>query len=794
MKDIESIKLSEIFRLVPKPKFILGTTYTLSLAFFESVVYPCIKDKTQLSSCLIICDMLGYQHTLSEAAALRYAGQEYLAVPAPIPDCFHPKVWLIVGAQEAVLLCGSGNLTQSGFMTNAEYFDAFYFTVDSPPHSRFLEELDSFIKGLRSMWPIQDSRNILAVENLSQISGSLDAFKGSQDKEKEYPKLIHSFTKKPLIEQLPETFKVKELHVAAPFFGNSIEGLRALTSRYKCSSVHVFPAIHNDKATDVPLKILAGSVKGIDISPLSTKNKNAFAHLKLYGAVIDEQNSWICCTSANCTKAAWTGTNIEAGIVRMVSPSECRKYFKPAKGALPEGKLEYNTGDSKSAMIAFWASETEEGIDISISSDSQKYLPLKNVTLTLRAGSYLASCRKESMFKDSLSTSISMASFEKWRRPRNMTLLLDIEAEPAHGEKIKGRCIIENRILLVADPNHRRALRGAFALLDPEGIPGMGEISAIVSMAQELFEGNIIHPVDANIQAQDMELENTENENSPSIAIWPPRPAVQEYQHAGGNLAFGRIKWFQRILQILFGDQESDPSARTQSSEEDDSDTEIKPDKVIDENVKIKEEMRAALISRELGNRAIKDYEWLHEKLVELCPTERQAKNLWAAAIMTFLLSLATLRKARSKTPEIEFEITTDYMIKDFISLMLEDRKLDDDYCFLTGDRYYKYKNKRPALAVDLCDNFKVKIDSALSIIMLGFLADWKLRSKEGELKMAWPRYVKLVCDSSFVADDDSRSKCRYKWRQYVADDSKTFTDEDFNRVFDWLCNLRQGV
>ena len=66
---IESIKLSDVLRLVPKPRYVLGTTYTLSLAFFESVVFP-FMDRDKLKSCLILCDTVGYQRAFTEAAAL----------------------------------------------------------------------------------------------------------------------------------------------------------------------------------------------------------------------------------------------------------------------------------------------------------------------------------------------------------------------------------------------------------------------------------------------------------------------------------------------------------------------------------------------------------------------------------------------------------------------------------------------------------------------------------------------------------------------------------------------------
>ena len=49
MNVIESIELPAVLGLIAKPRYILGTTYTLSLAFFESAVFPNFKrDQLQI--------------------------------------------------------------------------------------------------------------------------------------------------------------------------------------------------------------------------------------------------------------------------------------------------------------------------------------------------------------------------------------------------------------------------------------------------------------------------------------------------------------------------------------------------------------------------------------------------------------------------------------------------------------------------------------------------------------------------------------------------------------------------
>jgi len=115
-------KLSRFFRLFA-PEYVLGTTYTISVAFFESVVFPSL-DRSKLRKCLLLCDRIGFQRATSEAIALRAATREYMVAAVPTASRFHPKVWLLLGKERLALLVGSGNLTQSGFIDNVELFEA----------------------------------------------------------------------------------------------------------------------------------------------------------------------------------------------------------------------------------------------------------------------------------------------------------------------------------------------------------------------------------------------------------------------------------------------------------------------------------------------------------------------------------------------------------------------------------------------------------------------------------------------------------------------------------------------
>ena len=351
MQVIESIKLREVLELVSKPRYILGTTYTLSLAFFESAIIPEFN-RERLKSCLIISDSLGYHNALTEATALQGAAQDYMVVRAPISGSFHPKVWLVVGDIEAVLLTGSGNLTQAGFMTNAELFDAVRITSDSPPSPALLADVRSFITGLAGMWHPEDQQELLCVETLTNIEQALAGLAVATHHEPNGVRFLHSF-QGPLLEQMPAIPDAKELYVAAPYFGDSLQGVDLLTARYPAAKLHLYPAVHSGQATNIPLAQLKKSYSKAHVSPLSIPGKKgALAHLKLYGLALADDTARLYCTSANCTQAAWQGPNVEAGLLRTVPLADLPRYFASATDKLPAGRLELHQSQSCVELIS----------------------------------------------------------------------------------------------------------------------------------------------------------------------------------------------------------------------------------------------------------------------------------------------------------------------------------------------------------------------------------------------------------------------------------------------------------
>lgn len=225
MVEVPRLPLREFFKLF-KPTYVLGTTYTVSLAFFEGLVYPEIS-RENLRRCLILCDKTGFQRATVESSALRSAGREYMAACAPVRHSFHPKVWIMIGDGKAAVLAGSGNLTQSGFMDNAELFDVVQLNAGGP-HRTVAEDTAAFVKGLQSLWTEVDARRLLSIEALDDMRNALEALANRMPADGDPSLRLLTNFGGPLAEQFTDYFHGGTLQIASPYFGGSTEGVELL--------------------------------------------------------------------------------------------------------------------------------------------------------------------------------------------------------------------------------------------------------------------------------------------------------------------------------------------------------------------------------------------------------------------------------------------------------------------------------------------------------------------------------------------------------------------------------------
>jgi hypothetical protein len=159
----------------------------------------------------------------------------------------------MVGEDEAALFVGSGNLTQSGFMTNLEIFDAVLLSKGGP-HRTLAGDILRFLDGLRGLWAGTGREDLLVLDTLAEMREALERLSGGMSAEEPGSVRFLSNFGGPLLDQFREFFEGGTLYAAAPYFGGSASALRSLREKLDLRKLKVFPALHAGDALDVPLK------------------------------------------------------------------------------------------------------------------------------------------------------------------------------------------------------------------------------------------------------------------------------------------------------------------------------------------------------------------------------------------------------------------------------------------------------------------------------------------------------------------------------------------------------------
>jgi hypothetical protein len=780
--------LSEFFKSIKKPKYVLGTTYTLSLAFFESVVFPYIN-RSELKSCLIISDALGYNRALEESSALMGAGQSYLVVPAPVPGCFHAKVWLVASDDEVALLVGSGNLTQSGFMGNEELFSCVRFSKEQPISTDLLEDIVSFIRGLAGMWGDQDGSSPLCVEVLSEITDLLGRFESTAADSVE--RLIHNFNGS-LVDQLPDLETCSALYVAAPYFGGSTSGLELLMDKYRPQQLHLFPSVHNNESTDLPLDEVKGRFNPDTLAQLQSVKKGAiFNHLKLYGVPIDEELAWMFCTSANCTKAALQGPNVEAGLLKRVDRSLLSGYFSEGNNDLPDGRLEYRDQELVGRRFSISSHETTAGLNIQISELSQSLLPLSDVDVIVRAGSHVCAVTKDKLFVDRSTEHLLWTAFEGWSRPRHCSLSIVVNGKGNSGDDLGGSCFVDNHLLLTADPLQRSAWRGALALLGGEAMPELADIGAIFSLASNIIDGHVVQKTNPQKEDKDTSEEKSEDDQVYHVPVWPPEAVDDDLRRRIGTTGWGHLQFCQRILSVFFSGGSEGDSGIVPSDEVggEDAPAEETAQQVVAREKEWEQQRKGA---ERILSQAVKDYERLHKKLQRITPDDGNKDKIWPGAIFVFLATMAVVRVTLDMTGEDKLNITVADLKDDFLKLLLHERKQPPNFCCAPGlDRYRR--TPFPDLASDLRNTFDIELDTDLSQIMFAVVVDQTLR-KDPQVTYPMPKrtMLKKINFSAMETDRDAKATCTQIWLKYLRAGTR-YSEDEFSQVYDGLVHMWEG-
>jgi len=289
---------------------VVFTTYALSLTFFETIVLDALV-RGGARDILILSDIEGVRSSLSEKG-VRGAGRDYQLEPVALTTSgpvFHPKVGVFVGADDAILTVGSGNLTFGGWANNLEVVE---FLHPSFAASAFIDAAGFFsalANGPRARHLTSDQCDAVATDLARVVTGQRD--RGDV-------RVLHTLTRS-LADQLEELALdlggATRLAVASPYYDDG-SALADLARRFQVGEVFVHrhatvaagTAPKWPRSQSVPIKPIALRYFEEDGRPL---------HAKAFEVICRRGRLLVSGSSNASARALGTDGNVEAVTVRI---------------------------------------------------------------------------------------------------------------------------------------------------------------------------------------------------------------------------------------------------------------------------------------------------------------------------------------------------------------------------------------------------------------------------------------------------------------------------------------------
>ena len=722
---VESIKLSDFFGQF-RPTHVLGTTYTVSPVFFEANLWHHIS-KEELRGCVILCDRKGFERAMQEAGALRAATRSYSLVTAPVPAAFHPKVWLMLADDRLALLCGSGNLTQSGFIDNLELFES--ITLEKGGHGRgFIEGVLEFVRGLRQYWTDQDENTLPAARLLREMEGRIAVLAATlHAHDGDSTRFLSTFGGR-FGDQLADLGAVRRLWVAAPYFGGSLSGIRDLRERLNPAETILCPAYHGDAQVDLPPDEVAQmSATRVGFLELNHQKKKAFAHFKLYGLELSDGRCFSFTGSVNATFNALTGVNVEAGILRELPEETFRELFKESSAnvTLTQARLNYESDEWK--WLGFWAVSSYDGIEIVAPEIYRRHLPLHSVHLSLKTGVGQFFASRKELFTQSSRARIRWEEFEGLTSRPVGILIVRLQGSNGDESKIRGAAMVEDYASLTSTPLQRNAFQGALSLLQGEGLPDSGELAAVFSLLTSAL----------NFEALDETRSSSNSGSGPAtpdkseperIPVWPPVAENVAATPGVVGSAIGQVAWFQRLLSQFLVHQGEGTSLTAAVNKgvvkpsvelvvTSDLDSEDESERESEANMSALEKICAARWKQ--ASDSICNVE---NRFRQIVISEREKHAILPVCIGIVLAAISVKKMIFRLLEPTTFTIPTNgQLAARLVAIVLDDRKQDADY---VRPKNCLYRDEVfPPLLEDLAGNHGVLIDPQLGGVVLSFLA-----------------------------------------------------------------------
>jgi len=238
---------TKLFHEVPKSAnfhSIVMTTFSFDFHHFESQVLRTLKSKG-ITNVNIFADTAMLDQSIGFSTGhLKSLSKAYNINSIACKGAFHPKITILAGENDVLLLQGSGNITNGGHGNNHELFNVFYANKNDKTQLPLIQEAWNYFRTLTS------KVEGLTAEKLDWVSRNCNLISESPSKKHQFNIISESFSAALLyneetsiwqqITKLIPQKSVNNIKVFSPFYDEKGTFLTRLSNQFDQSHIQVF--------------------------------------------------------------------------------------------------------------------------------------------------------------------------------------------------------------------------------------------------------------------------------------------------------------------------------------------------------------------------------------------------------------------------------------------------------------------------------------------------------------------------------------------------------------------------
>lgn len=327
-----AIKRNNILSLIGNGRYhsCILTTFSFDFYFFEMKVMKWLRS-CGIRNVNVFIDGHFYSELMQQATGdeMKLA-TGYSLYPVFEKNIFHPKIWLLFGENEGLLLVGSGNLTNSGNGSNDEIWGAYHFDIKQPQNApvfsaawNYISKLSATTKGIASekttRWIAEHSQWLMELPKVEDyqfldLPNNQTAFLYNTDKTTIWQQ----------VKQLTANERITEITAVSPYYDKQGRALEEIKNTFPNTQINVVIDESGTIPTELPdyKKYTFHDWKELDLCRNIGAKQQSKLHAKILHFKTKSNKEFCLFGSANITSAGLGISNTANSEVSLFIQSE----------------------------------------------------------------------------------------------------------------------------------------------------------------------------------------------------------------------------------------------------------------------------------------------------------------------------------------------------------------------------------------------------------------------------------------------------------------------------------------